>query len=202
MDLCRSDGGRQGIPECDAARDKVEKNCPDLNRKASCPDKTKVKAAEKSRLTRKAQSRRSMGRRQRDISGIPITRGSTDGGERVRQPRQEDPEERLPRALRCFLSPYKPSLCCPGQTPHHIVDAASFLEPAPGVERDDPATRRNPGGKTTMLTRPRASVSRARIRRPEHTGICTCGLPSRRKHCRIPRGSGHVRKQRMLASNR
>jgi hypothetical protein len=30
------------------------------------------------------------------------------------------------RALRCMLSPKDPSKCCPGQTPHHLVPAASF----------------------------------------------------------------------------
>ncbi len=36
-------------------------------------------------------------------------------------------------ARRCQLVPYRPARgqarCCPGQTPHHVVEAASFLEP-------------------------------------------------------------------------
>lgn len=31
-------------------------------------------------------------------------------------------------ARRCALSPYKPSNCCQAQTPHHIVEASSFVQ--------------------------------------------------------------------------
>ncbi|MGE0756358.1 MAG: PAAR-like domain-containing protein [Pirellulaceae bacterium] len=31
------------------------------------------------------------------------------------------------RALRCVLSPYNPSKCCPGQTGHHLVPTGSFF---------------------------------------------------------------------------
>ena len=29
--------------------------------------------------------------------------------------------------LRCYLHPYKPSQCCPGQTGHHLVEASAFV---------------------------------------------------------------------------
>src|SRR5262249_25173560 len=32
------------------------------------------------------------------------------------------------KKLRCALSPYSPSKCCPGQTPHHLVEAGSFYD--------------------------------------------------------------------------
>jgi hypothetical protein len=40
------------------------------------------------------------------------------------------------RATRCMLRPYKPSQCCPGQTPHHIINASAFFTKGRSLEDD------------------------------------------------------------------
>jgi hypothetical protein len=38
-------------------------------------------------------------------------------------------------ARRCNLKPYSPNQCCPGQTPHHLIEAASFFKSGVGNGR-------------------------------------------------------------------
>ncbi|MBE0567399.1 MAG: DUF4150 domain-containing protein [Krumholzibacteria bacterium] len=50
------------------------------------------------------------------------------------------------QARRCKLSPYKPKTCCPGQTPHHLVEASAFHAKGRGTTdpgKVDPATGEN-----------------------------------------------------------
>ncbi|MFZ1416324.1 MAG: PAAR-like domain-containing protein [Defluviicoccus sp.] len=53
-------------------------------------------------------------------------------------------------AMRCLLSPYKPSKCCRGQTPHHLVEASSFY--TKGREASDWTV--NKKGQAIMPQRP------------------------------------------------
>jgi hypothetical protein len=117
----------EGINECDGAREKVKEKCGEpLDRKAKCPPESgqlkeanrqlrKVnkafKAGTVTAAAKKAQEETVFGLQQK--LRVALIRG--DGNECY-------------RALQCFLSPYAPSRCCPGQTPDHLVEVASFLD--------------------------------------------------------------------------
>lgn len=41
-----------------------------------------------------------------------------------------DDAKKCREARRCMLTPYSPDYCCPGESPHHIVEAHGFFEPS------------------------------------------------------------------------
>lgn len=132
----------EGVNECDGDKKKVKDECGEpLDRKGICPTaSTELKDANSALLE--------------------IYKGIKDGTATVAQKKAKQKEVKLlqqklrvalirgekkecHRALQCFLSPYEPSRCCPGQTPDHLVEVASFLDRAntvPGTRRSD-ATR-------------------------------------------------------------
>jgi hypothetical protein len=68
------------------------------------------------------------------------------------------------KARRCALSPYKPKTCCPGQTPHHLVEASAFH--AKGRGTTDPA-------KVNMATGANVLVHGIQDYN-EHAAPCVC----------------------------
>src|SRR5690606_21519972 len=95
------------IEECKAEKENVESKCGDLNAPVKCPPAgaelvaARKTASGKSKAEKQALERKLGGQIQRD---------------------------ECQKALRCFLSPYEPSKCCPGQTPDHLIDVKSFVE--------------------------------------------------------------------------
>jgi uncharacterized protein DUF4150/HNH/endonuclease VII toxin of polymorphic toxin system len=80
---------------------------------------------------------------------------STDANQVERYADKVESDECL-RARRCALSPQDPKRCCPGQTPHHLVEASSFFDQGRGVIKSGPrkgepsvAVRGTEGYKTT-----------------------------------------------------
>ena len=108
----------EGIKECDAAREKVKADCGDLKQKAKCPSAEMAKKAERARKLAKDKY---------GEESSQYKRFNTITKQRDEKFAKDIQDDKCQRALRCFLSPYSPSSCCPGQTPHHVVDVASFL---------------------------------------------------------------------------
>ncbi|CCE23635.1 HNH/endonuclease VII fold toxin-2 domain-containing protein [Methylotuvimicrobium alcaliphilum] len=108
------------IGECADEKNNVESKCGDLNKPVKCPTsgyelvEARKKNSGKSKAEKQALERKL-------------------GGEMQRDPCQ--------KALRCFLSPYEPNKCCPGQTPDHLIDVKSFVE----AGQDRTTGKRKPG---------------------------------------------------------
>lgn len=108
------------LSQCDGERSRAETACGDTSQKMVCPDITPLRDATKARKAAK------------DAAG--------DGFETDPTYMQKHAEvqakysalattinnDACQKAMRCFLAPYKPNRCCPGQTGDHLVDAASF----------------------------------------------------------------------------
>lgn len=122
-----------GIKECDKAKETVEEKCGDTSKKAKCPSAKKVKSNEKSRKNAKDKHGK---------DSAQYKRFHTLVLKEYANYAEEIEKDECHKALRCFLTPYSPSRCCPKQTPHHVVDAASFLNPMEGVGRDDKRRRK------------------------------------------------------------
>lgn len=108
------------LSQCEGERSRAETACGDTSQKMVCPDITPLRDATKARKAAK------------DAAG--------DGYETDPTYLQKHAEvqakysalattindDACQKAMRCFLAPYKPNRCCPGQTGDHLVDAASF----------------------------------------------------------------------------
>lgn len=105
------------IPGCQEERTRVETACDPPNEKAKCPSAAKVKKARKTRdAMKKAHGDTSL-EYQNALAAWDAE--MTEFSNTI----TTDP---CHQAMRCLLGPYKPSKCCPGQTPHHLVEASSF----------------------------------------------------------------------------
>jgi hypothetical protein len=56
------------------------------------------------------------------------------------------------RAKRCELRPYSPNKCCPGQTPHHLIEASSFYSSGRYPTADNRRIVTAPPGKSDYDT--------------------------------------------------
>ena len=131
----------KGLEECDGDRQRVKDDCgidpnnpEDTKKSPTCPDPNNVKEAE--------AARRSAKRAAKDRHGTTPSGDLTADGERdpeyvaakqkVKDEYQaladETAKDKCQEALRCFLSPQKPSRCCPKQTPHHVIPASAILK--------------------------------------------------------------------------
>ena len=108
------------IGECKNEKDRVKSECGDLNKPVQCPPvgyelvEARKQNSGKSKAEKQALERELGGKIQKDS---------------------------CQKALRCFLSPYKPNKCCPGQTPDHLIDVKSFVE----AGQDRSTGKRKPG---------------------------------------------------------
>lgn len=109
-----------GISQCSGEKDRAEKACGDTSKKMICPDISALQTASKARKQAKDkagdnfQSDPEYLKRHAEVQGHYGALAKT---------MNDDPCQ---KAMRCFLAPYKPNRCCPGQTGDHLVDAASF----------------------------------------------------------------------------
>ncbi len=73
---------------------------------------------------------------------------------------------------RCSLQTYKPNGCCPGQTPHHLVEASAFFN----VGRGKPVTRKGSDGKKRKVESIaiEALVEDDEVRYEEDSAPCVC----------------------------
>jgi Domain of unknown function (DUF4150) len=118
------------IKECDEERERVGDICDPWEEKTQCPDfkptKTSKDARDDAKDAAEGTPEGSSERQAYDESN-QVVKVAFD------QYADEIESNECHRALRCILSPFKPSKCCkPGQTPHHLVEASSFL--LPGVQ--------------------------------------------------------------------
>ena len=108
------------IGECAEEKKNVESKCGDLNKPVQCPP-----AGNELFAARKENSGKSKSQKQALERKL--------GGQMQRDDCQ--------KALRCFLTPYEPNKCCPGQTPDHLIDVKSFVE----AGQDRTTGKRKPG---------------------------------------------------------
>jgi hypothetical protein len=115
------------IPGCDAQRDKVEKACDPPETKAKCPDDSKVAAKKGVLGTARDAAKASLGvKKFKSDPGYQKALGEWNSEmDTFSDSVTKDPCQ---QAMRCLLSPYSPDKCCPGQTPHHLVEAGSFFD--------------------------------------------------------------------------
>jgi hypothetical protein len=116
----------EGLSDCDGERVRATADdaCgKDLNKKPPCPDNSKIKNEESARLEAKLKAKADGRNFQKDPE---YTQRHTNVISEYRVFANAINEDKCHRALRCFLTPFSASHCCPGQTADHIIDAASF----------------------------------------------------------------------------
>lgn len=107
------------IPGCEKQREQVEAACGKDGENFSCPDGGALKAAKTEReLAAKGSAARAAANKKVNSS--------------IDKMAAENSATECRRKMRCLLSPYQPSSCCPGQTPHHLVEAGAFHDTGRG----------------------------------------------------------------------
>lgn len=128
----------KGLKECDGDRERVKTDCgidPDNPGKArpTCPSNAGIKSAEKKRATAKRRAQK-MKKYRRPKDGYKKSPAYVAANQNVTKAYEDFATEiqgddhKCHQALKCFLSPEKPSRCCKGQTPHHLVPASAIVE--------------------------------------------------------------------------
>lgn len=109
-----------GISQCADEKDRAETACGDTSQKMVCPDISALQTATKARKAAKDSAGDKF-----ETDPDYLKKHAEVQGEygKLAKTINDDPCQ---KALRCFLAPYKPNRCCPGQTGDHLVDAASF----------------------------------------------------------------------------
>lgn len=109
----------KGVDACEGEVNEVKDKCGEpLDRKATCPPQSAqiTQASRDLRNLRKQGNQAAIDAKADEVKGLQA---------RLRKAVIDDPCQ---KALQCFLSPYKPSRCCPGQTPDHLIEVSSFLD--------------------------------------------------------------------------
>jgi uncharacterized protein DUF4150/HNH/endonuclease VII toxin of polymorphic toxin system len=118
------------IPGCQKQRQQVEDACGKNGENFSCPDDSALRAAKAERdAAPKKSAARAAANRKINAAFAKMTAEHSEGG-KVCECRKK---------MRCLLSPYEPDTCCPGQTPHHLVEAGAFHD----VGRGEMVSREN-----------------------------------------------------------
>lgn len=106
-----------GLQACEKDREEAKAACNPWEQKAKCPDSSDLDA-------KKKETRRLL---KANKKGTSAYRKSLAAQKKAYQDySREMNQDDCHRKLKCFLTPYKPSMCCPPQTPHHLVDVSSF----------------------------------------------------------------------------
>lgn len=123
---------------CGTTRTAVAEHCED-GKPGPCPDDTRLQKTKKDLRAKRKQVRRdNPDIKQKEFSEQTATE-LADCKEAYQEYAKELSRDDCRNALRCGLSPYKKTACCPPQTPHHVVDVSSFL--LPGERKKDGKTR-------------------------------------------------------------
>ncbi len=101
------------IPGCETQRQQVEDACGKNGENFSCPDDSALRAAKAQRdAAPKGSAARAAANKRINAAFSNMTADHKANDCR--------------KKMRCLLSPYDPNKCCPGQTPHHLVEAGAF----------------------------------------------------------------------------
>ncbi|WP_458130205.1 PAAR-like domain-containing protein [Pseudomonas sp. Z2-11] len=111
----------EGLAQCEGEKKRVNDAC-DTDKKVVCPDTDKLKNALKDRNSAKKTAGDGF---QADPAYLAAHTGVLSEYSSLARTINADPCQ---KALRCFLAPYRPNRCCPGQTGDHLIDSASFTE--------------------------------------------------------------------------
>jgi Domain of unknown function (DUF4150)/GHH signature containing HNH/Endo VII superfamily nuclease toxin 2 len=114
------------LKECAGDKEKVGTACninpddkEDTKKRPGCPSNAGIKKAEKARAS--AKKRWGKGSKGYKNANENVSKEYEDFGAAVKH-------DKCHKALKCFLSPQKPSRCCKGQTPHHLIPASAIVE--------------------------------------------------------------------------
>ncbi len=120
------------IPGCEKQREKVLAACDPPEEKAKCKDNTKVANAKdklnEARQKAKEELKKTGGNEDHFYKDPGYNSALNEWNSEMDAFAKEVTEDDCQQAMRCLLSPYDPSKCCPGQTPHHLVEASSFFD--------------------------------------------------------------------------
>ena len=125
------------LSQCEGERNRAETACGDTSQKMVCPDISKLQTASKARKAAKDAAG----------DGFKDDPAYQDKHAEVQSEysslAKNINDEPCQKAMRCFLAPFKPNRCCPGQTGDHLIDSASFTDgPAfPGQPRSKHPTK-------------------------------------------------------------
>ncbi|WP_434623696.1 DUF4150 domain-containing protein [Pseudomonas sp. Z1-29] len=108
------------LGQCESERAQANEACKGTNKETSCPDTESLKNAIKARSAAKKTAGEG-------FKTDPAYRAAHKGVKNEYSSLATSINANAcQRALRCFLAPYKPNRCCPGQTGDHLIDSASF----------------------------------------------------------------------------
>ncbi|WP_420233535.1 PAAR-like domain-containing protein [Pseudomonas sp. ABY48] len=120
----------EDLAQCEGERKRAKDTCGDASQKMVCPDISKLQTATKARKAAKDAA----GDGFKDDPAYQAKHAEVQSEySSLAKTINDDPCQ---KAMRCFLAPFKPNRCCPGQTGDHLIDSASFT--------DGPAYARQP----------------------------------------------------------
>lgn len=117
------------IPGCETERNNVEAACSPPETKAQCPSNAKVAAAKDKK---DALGKLAKGKPSNSPEALAQEAAKGDWNKEMDTFSQSVSDDPCQKKLRCLLSPYSPKKCCPGQTPHHLVEASAFHDEGRG----------------------------------------------------------------------
>jgi hypothetical protein len=112
------------IPECAGEKAAVTAACNPWEDKAKCPDASSLDNAKADKDAHAAAKRASGAKKNTPAHDAAIANWNNEM-DSYAATISADP---CHQKLRCVLSPYEPSKCCPNQTPHHLVEASAFQD--------------------------------------------------------------------------
>jgi hypothetical protein len=114
------------IKGCEQQAEDVKKACGDNGEKFSCPDQKPLKDAKTARQAAKTAAGASYKKNKAYLDANKAVDGTID------DMTAEHEADDCRKKMRCLLSPYEKDSCCPGQTPHHLVEAGAFHDEGRG----------------------------------------------------------------------
>lgn len=107
------------IPGCEGQAKEVKDACGENGEKFSCPDNQPLKDAKAARDAAPKKSKKRADANKK--VNAAISKMASD-----------NKADNCRKKMRCLLSPYDKDACCPGQTPHHLVEAGAFHDEGRG----------------------------------------------------------------------
>jgi hypothetical protein len=111
------------IQGCEGQVQEVKNACGDKGEKFTCPDNKGVNDAKAARDA--AKKTFGAGSAEHESAKKDVDKAF---GHMATDQKADDCRKKM----RCLLSPYDPNKCCPGQTPHHLVEAGAFFDEGRG----------------------------------------------------------------------
>jgi len=113
---------------CDASRGAIAEQC-DSDEKKACPDATTLNQAKTSLKDERERLKALTPKPTKANIKIQTQRHKDDVRDEYQDYAKQIARNPCRQALRCELTPFADSNCCEPQTPHHVVDVCSFLQP-------------------------------------------------------------------------